>query len=114
MQKIWDPRHECMPRPELRELQLQRLRSSLRHLYESVPFYRQMLRETGFTPDSVSSLDDLTRLPFTTKRDLRDNYPFGLLAVSPERVVRFQASGGTTGKPTVPSTARPTSRCGPR
>ncbi len=101
MQKVWDSRHEAMPRSELQALQLQRLQAKLRHLYEGVPFYRHALRELELTPADVRSLKDLDKLPFTTKRELRDNYPFGLLAASPERIARFQASGGTTGKPTV-------------
>ena len=99
MQTMRDPQHEMMPRPELEELQLRRLQGKVRQLYETVPFYRRSMREAGVTPDSIKSLSDLAKLPFTTRQDLRDNYPFGLLAVPPEDVVRVQASSGTTGKP---------------
>ncbi len=101
MKNIWDSPHETMARPDLLRLQFDRLEYKLRQLYETVPFYRQALRDARLTPDSVRSVEDLSKLPFTTKQDLRDNYPFGLLAVPPEDVVRMQASGGTTGKPTL-------------
>jgi phenylacetate-CoA ligase len=86
---------------ELRALQLQRLRHTLRHAYENVPFYRNSFDAVGARPQDVRSLEDLARFPFTTKKDLRDNYPFGMFAVPRERVVRVHASSGTTGKPTV-------------
>ena len=86
---------------ELRALQLQRLRHTLRHAYENVPFYRSSFDAVGARPEDVRSLEDLARFPFTTKKDLRDNYPFGMFAVPRERVVRVHASSGTTGKPTV-------------
>lgn len=101
METIRDPQHETMSRPELQRLQLARLQGVLRHVYESVPFYRQALRDRGVTPDGVRSLDDLARLPFTTKLDFRDNYPFGLLAVPREKVARMHGSSGTTGKPII-------------
>ncbi len=99
MKNVWDPQYEAMPRSELQRLQLQRLQNQLRRVYEAVPFYRQAMRERGFGPDTVRSLGDLAKLPFTTKRDFRDNYPFGLLAVPQTEVVRMHVSGGTTGKP---------------
>jgi phenylacetate-CoA ligase len=86
---------------ELRALQLQRMRWSLRHAYENVPHYRRRFDEHGVHPDDLKSLADLARFPFTTKHDLRDNYPFGMFAVPRERVARIHASSGTTGKPTV-------------
>ncbi len=101
MQKMWDPQHEGMGRSELQRLQLQRLQEKVRQLYNNVPFYRSALRELDLTPDSIRSLSDLTKLPFTTKADLRDNYPYGLLAVPEEQVARIHVSGGTTGKPIV-------------
>ncbi len=85
----------------LRALQLERLRWSVRHAYENVPFYRAKFDAAGAHPDHVKSLDDLARFPFTTKDDLRLNYPFGMFAVPMEQVVRIHASSGTTGKPTV-------------
>ncbi|WP_116366062.1 phenylacetate--CoA ligase PaaK [Parahaliea mediterranea] len=86
---------------ELRALQLERLRSTLRHVYANSPVYRARFDAHGVTPDDLGSLEDLSRFPFTTKQDLRDNYPFGLFAVPREDVVRIHASSGTTGKPTV-------------
>ena len=86
---------------ELRALQAERLRWSVRHAYENVPHYRRSFDAAGVRPDDVTELDDLARLPFTTKADLRENYPFGMFAVPREQVVRVHASSGTTGKPTV-------------
>ncbi|PIM54172.1 phenylacetate--CoA ligase [Roseateles chitinivorans] len=86
---------------ELRALQLQRLKWSLKHAYEQVPHYRAAFDAKGVHPDDLKDLSDLRLFPFTTKKDLRDNYPFGLFAVPREQVVRVHASSGTTGKPTV-------------
>ena len=86
---------------ELRALQLQRLKWSVRHAYDNVPHYRAKFAAHGVHPDDLKSLEDLGKFPFTTKQDLRDNYPFGLFAVPREQVVRIHASSGTTGKPTV-------------
>jgi phenylacetate-CoA ligase len=85
----------------LRELQLERLQTTLRHVYERVPHYRQAFDDSGVRPDDLDTLADLARFPFTTKEDLRANYPFGMFAVPREEVVRIHASSGTTGKPTV-------------
>lgn len=86
---------------QLRALQLERLKWSVRHAYDNVPFYRQSFDAAGVHPDDIKSLDDLAKLPFTTKIDLRDNYPFGMFAVPREQVSRVHASSGTTGRPTV-------------
>jgi phenylacetate-CoA ligase len=86
---------------ELRSLQLQRLRSTLAQVYANSPVYRVKFDEAGVHPDDLQSLEDLAKFPFTTKQDLRDNYPFGMFAVPMEQVVRVHASSGTTGKPTV-------------
>jgi phenylacetate-CoA ligase len=86
---------------ELRGLQLQRLKWSLRHAYDNVPHYRRAFAGAGVHPDDLHTLEDLARFPFTTKQDLRDNYPFAMFAVPREQVVRIHASSGTTGKPTV-------------
>ncbi len=86
---------------ELRALQLQRLRWSLRHAYDNVAHYRRAFEAHGVHPDDLKSLADLARFPFTVKADFRDNYPFGLLAVPRQKVARLHASSGTTGKPTV-------------
>ena len=98
-----DPLHaiESASMDELRSLQLQRMRQSLSHAYENTAVYRQKFDEHGVHPDDLKSLDDLARFPFTTKQDLRDNYPFGMFAVPMDKVVRVHASSGTTGKPTV-------------
>ena len=98
---IWSPKFETMPRAELEKLQLERLKALIARVYEKVPFYRQTLQQKGITPDSIKSLTDLRRLPFTSKQDFRDNYPLGLLAVPMEQVCRVHASSGTTGKPVV-------------
>jgi len=86
---------------ELRALQLERLRWSVRHAYENVPHYRRAFDAAGVTPSDVRTLDDLAALPFTSKDDLRENYPFGMFAVPREQVARVHASSGTTGRPTV-------------
>jgi phenylacetate-CoA ligase len=86
---------------ELRSLQLERLKQTLKNAYENVPHYRQAFDQAGVHPDDLKQLSDLSRFPFTTKKDLRDNYPFGMFAVPREKVVRVHASSGTTGKPTV-------------
>jgi phenylacetate-CoA ligase len=86
---------------ELRSLQLERMRWSLRHAYEHVPRYRRSFDDAGVHPDDLRDLTDLARFPFTTKRDLREEYPYGMFAVPREQVVRLHASSGTTGKPTV-------------
>jgi phenylacetate-CoA ligase len=98
---IWSPKFETMPRPELEKLQLERLKTLIARVYEKVPFYRQVFQQKGITPDSIKSLADLSKLPFTSKQDFRDNYPLGLLAVPMEQVCRVHASSGTTGKPVV-------------
>ena len=92
-----------MPDPsleELREGQLANLRDTLARVYEHVPHYRRAFDDAGVKPDDVTSLADLARFPFTTKEDLRQNYPFGMFAVPRKDVVRVHASSGTTGKPT--------------
>ncbi|WP_328472833.1 phenylacetate--CoA ligase [Actinoplanes sp. NBC_00393] len=86
---------------ELRSLQLQRLQWTLRHAYENVPFYRRTFDAAGVHPGDCRSLEDLARFPYTTKQDLRDNYPFGMFAVPRQRIARIHASSGTTGQPTV-------------
>jgi phenylacetate-CoA ligase len=97
----WQPEFECMDREELEHLQLERLQSTLFRVMKNVPLYRARFEELDFDPEAIRSLDDLRLLPFTTKDDLRDNYPYGLFAVPLREVVRLQASSGTTGKPTV-------------
>jgi phenylacetate-CoA ligase len=92
---------ETASRDELQALQLQRLKATLKHAYENVPHYRAKFDAAGVHPDDLKRLADLAKFPFTGKKDLRDNYPFGMFAVPREQVVRVHASSGTTGKPTV-------------
>ena len=98
---IWNPEYETMERSELEKLQAKRLHDIVAWVYARVPFYQKKFKEAGITPDDIQTLDDLKRLPFTTKQDLRDEYPFGIFAIPLEEVVRIHASSGTTGKPTV-------------
>ncbi len=98
---IWNQEAETMPRQDLEKLQLQRLQQTAELVYNKVPFYKKAFDERGVKPVDIKSLQDLNKLPFTTKQDLRDNYPFGLVTVPMEQVVRLHASSGTTGKPTV-------------
>lgn len=92
---------ETASRDEVRALQLQRLRWTLQHAYDNVPHYRRVFDAKGVHPSDLQQLSDLSRFPFTVKKDLRDNYPFGMFAVPREQVARIHASSGTTGKPTV-------------
>src|SRR5471032_3029416 len=92
---------ETASRDELMALQLERLKWSLAHVYENSPVYRRKFDEAGVHPDDVKTLTDLARFPFTTKKDLRDNYPYGIFAVPHDQISRIHASSGTTGKPTV-------------
>ncbi|MEA3401550.1 MAG: phenylacetate--CoA ligase [Armatimonadota bacterium] len=98
---IWDPFYECMDPEQRAELQVRRLRETVARLNVNVPWYRDRFAEKGIAPEDIRSLDDLQHLPFTTKDDLRDTYPFGLFAVPPEECVRIHASSGTTGKPVI-------------
>ncbi len=98
---IWDPHYETMQREELEQLQLERLQATLNRAYKNVTCYRNKFNESGIVPEDVSSLSDLAGLPFTTKDDLRLNYPYGMFAVPLREIVRIHSSSGTTGKPTV-------------
>ncbi|MGQ1888861.1 phenylacetate--CoA ligase family protein [Thermophagus sp. OGC60D27] len=100
-QSIWNRHFETMPREEMRQVQRDRLRDTIERVYFNVPYYRSKMQEKGLGPENIQSLDDLKRLPFTTKQDLRDNYPFGLFAVPMSEIIRLHASSGTTGRPTV-------------
>ena len=97
----WEPDKECMAREDLEQLQLERLQSTLYRVGTHVPFYKKKFDELKFNYDNVRSLDDLRRLPFTIKQDLRDNYPYGLFAVPLRDVVRVHSSSGTSGQATV-------------
>jgi phenylacetate-CoA ligase len=98
---IWNESMECMPRSQIQELQLERLKSVVERVYNNVGFYRKRLDALGIKPGDIRGLDDLTKLPFTVKDDLRDNYPYGMFAVPLREVVRVHSSSGTTGIPTV-------------
>lgn len=99
--QIWEPTYECMPREELQQLQLERLQATINRVYKNVTCYRNKFNGLGIVPEDIQSLDDLGKLPFTTKEDLRLNYPYGMFAVPLREVVRIHSSSGTTGKPTV-------------
>jgi phenylacetate-CoA ligase len=98
---IYNEEFETLPREVLEALQLKRLKQAVQRVYHTVGFYRRAYDEAGVTPDDIKTLDDLKRFPFTTKQDLRDNYPFGMFAVPMSSVVRLHASSGTTGRSTV-------------
>jgi phenylacetate-CoA ligase len=98
---IYNEEYESMPREALEAIQLRRLQTTVDRVYNTVPFYKKRFDEVGIKVDDVKSLDDLRRLPFTYKDNLRDNYPFGMFTVPMDDVVRIHASSGTTGKPTV-------------
>ena len=98
---IWNKTKECMSRDELSSLQSARLVKLVDYVYHNVEFYRRKMQEKGLLPHDIKSIEDIEKLPFTTKDDLRDNYPFGLFAVPQSEIVRIHASSGTTGKATV-------------
>ncbi len=101
MYNIYNPEAETMPLDKLRALQSERLIETVKRVYEKVPAYKKKFDEAGVKPEDIKSIDDLHKLPFTYKQDLRDNYPYGLFAVPMEDIVRIHASSGTTGKQTV-------------
>jgi len=98
---ILDIGFETMPREDLESIMLRRLKATVDRVYANVPFYRRQFEENNIAPNDIQSLEDLKRIPFTTKEDLRDNYPYGMFAMPMENVVRIHASSGTTGQPTV-------------
>jgi len=98
---IWNETKECMSRDEMRFLQSARLKKMVDRVYHNVDFYRKKMQQMGIEPGDIKGIEDLNKLPFTTKSDLRDNYPFGLFAIPESEVVRIHASSGTTGKATV-------------
>lgn len=101
MSQIWDVKHECMPREDLAQLQMERLQVTLNRAYKNVTCYRNKFNERGIVPEDIQTLSDFAKLPFTSKDDLRINYPYGMFAVPLREVVRIHASSGTTGKATV-------------
>jgi phenylacetate-CoA ligase len=98
---IWNPNKECMSRDEMSALQGRRLHKIVAYVYHNVPFYRNKLQEMDVTPDDINTIEDIRKLPFSTKQDLRDNYPFGLQAAPQSEIIRIHASSGTTGNPTI-------------
>ena len=96
---IWNPNKECMSREDMRALQGKRLKKLVQYVYHNVPFYRHKMQEMDISPEDINSIDDIVKLPFTTKQDLRDNYPYGLQAAPPSEIVRVHASSGTTSTP---------------
>ena len=98
---IWNEPKECMSRDEMNHLQSTRLKDLVQRVYHNVEFYRKKMQELGIEPGDIHGIEDLGKLPFTKKQDLRDNYPFGLFAVPKSEIVRVHASSGTTGKSTV-------------
>ena len=98
---IWNETKECMSRDEMSYLQGKRLVKLVDRVYHNVEFYRKKMQELGVEPGDINGIEDIVKLPFTTKNDLRDNYPFGLFAVPQSQIVRVHASSGTTGKATV-------------
>jgi len=103
---IWNETMECMSRDEMTKLQSIRLKRVVERVYHNNAFYRKKMQELGITPDDVQSIEDIVKLPFTVKQDLRDNYPYGLLSSPVEEIVRIHASSGTTGKPIVAGLTR--------
>ncbi len=99
--KIYDEKIETMDRSSMRALQLERLKEMVKYAYDNVPFYKKKYDEAGVKPSDIQTLEDINKLPFVTKADLRENYPYGLLAVPVSELARIHASSGTSGKPTV-------------
>ena len=98
---IWNKEMECADRETMRKIQLERLQKTVKHVYDNVPFYKERLDAIGMKPEDIRDLKDIEKIPFTTKEDLRHNYPYKLFAVPRSEIVRIHASSGTTGKPTV-------------
>jgi len=98
---IWDRRHECLPREEIEQLQLERLQSTLNRVYRNVAFYKKRFDQLNISPDDIQTREDLARFPLTAKEDLRESYPYGMFALTLRDVVRIHSSSGVTGKPTV-------------
>jgi phenylacetate-CoA ligase len=98
---IWNEKYECMSRKELEELQLNRLKAIVQKVYDRVPFYKESFDKAGVKPSNIKSIDDIKKLPFISKKDLRDNYPFKLFAEPMDNIIRIHSSSGTTGKPVV-------------
>ena len=110
---IWNPNKECMSRDEMSALQGKRLHKIVEYVYHNVPFYRHKLQELDLTPDDIRTIEDIVKLPYTTKKDLRDNYPFGLQAAPQSEIIRIHASSTRprrTSGTTIRSACRPLPR----
>ncbi len=101
MPEYWDPEIETMPVENLNKLQEEKLKRLVHYVYENSPFYRKKFDEHGVKPEDIQTLEDIRKLPFTVKQDLRDTYPTGMFCVPNSKLTRFHASSGTTGKPIV-------------
>ena len=99
--QYWNPTYECMPREEMERVQSDRLANTVKRIYHNVPFYREKMQKKGLEPGDIKSIEDLSKLPFTYKQDLRDTYPYGMFAVPLSEIIRIHASSGTTGRQTV-------------
>lgn len=99
--KYWNPTYECMSREEMSKVQTERLINTVNRVYHNVPFYRDKMQKAGVMPEDIKSLNDLKKLPFTYKQDLRDTYPYGMFAAPMSEIIRIHASSGTTGRQTV-------------
>lgn len=111
-ERIFDPDIECMSSDEMAALQSRRLADVVERVYNNVDFYRKKMKDLGVEPGDIKGIEDINKLPFTTKEDLRDNYPFGLLAIPKKDVVRVQGTSGTTGKLTLASYSQKVWMCG--
>lgn len=99
--QYWNPTYECMPREEMARVQSERLVNTVKRIYHNVPFYREKMQKKGLEPGDIKSVEDLSKLPFSYKQDLRDTYPYGMFAVPLSEIIRIHASSGTTGRQTV-------------
>jgi phenylacetate-CoA ligase len=99
--KYWNEKIETMPVKELRKYQLGKLKEQVKHCYDNSAFYRKKFKDAGLKPENIKTLEDIQKIPFTVKNDLRDNYPFGMLAVKPTDIIEIHASSGTTGNPII-------------
>ena len=99
--RFYDEQIETASREQIRAIQLERMKKQIRFTYDNVPHYKKKMDDAGVHPDDIQKLEDIQHIPFSTKVDMRENYPYGLFAVPMEKIVRIPASSGTTGKPTV-------------
>ena len=98
MERYYQPEIECASREEIVRIQNEKLVKQIRHVWDNVPYYRKKMEDKGVTPDDIQSIDDLYKLPFLSKEDLRESYPYGMLGVPMKEAIRIQSTSGTTGK----------------